>query len=201
MAGAALAALFAVFVLSRKLDLESLEPYLLTFPLVLGALVLLSAVFALIAKTNRAQAGRTVFALSMAAGMVWAGMVAFTYDLPKSFQRRYFRDQFSQAITPHIEPDSIIFSAPNGLLYGQFSRRDVRIATPKRDNYRDLEALIRFHLAAERPVYFWLEPRLKPWLQTALEKRGFWNRLHFREIFEHEYGRLIRIDRLHADGD
>ena len=118
--GCALAAVSVLLVLSPDLDVEASEPYLLTLPLGLGGLVLLSAALAQATRPKHARIGRTVFALSMVAAMVWAGLVAFAYDLPKSFQRRYFRDQFTQTITPHIAPDSIVITAPNGLLYGQF---------------------------------------------------------------------------------
>lgn len=196
--GAAVAAGFAVLVLARDLDVEAQAPYLLTVPLLLGGLTALSAALALAAQPRLARAGRNLFALSMLAALVWAGMVAFTYDLPKSFQRRYFRDQFTQSITPHIEPNSIVFAAPNGLLYGQIGRGDVRIARPVYDDYHDLAALVRFHLDRKRPVYLWLEPRGKPWLQMALNQRGLWSRLRFHSVFEHEWGRLIHIDGLRA---
>ena len=75
----------------------------------------------------------------------------------------------------------------------------MRIATPVYDDYHDLEALIQFHLDAARPVYVWLEPRSKPWLQSALQNRGLWPKLRFHQVFEHEWGRLIRIDDLRSD--
>jgi len=199
LVGSAVAALFVLVVLVPDRGIEALEPYLLTAPLLLGGLVFLSAAVALACRAGAARAGRNLFALTMIVAMVWAGMVAFAYDLPKSFQRRYYRDQFTQAVTPHIEPNSIVFTAPNGLLYGQLARGNVRVATPAYDDFHDLAALMRFHLDAARPVYLWLEPRSHPWLQTALERHGLWSRLRYHPVFDHEWGRLIRIDQLLAE--
>ena len=199
--GSAVAALFVLLVLVPKQEIAAQEPYLLTAPLLMGGLVILSAVAALACRSGAARAGRSLFALTMIVAMVWAGMVAFTYDLPKSFERRYYRHQFTQAVTPHIEPDSIVFSAPNGLLYGQLARGNVRVATPAYDDYHDLTALMRFHLDAARPVYLWLEPRSNPWLRTALERHGLWSRLRYHPVFEHAWGQLIRIDQLLTEAD
>ncbi len=142
---------------------------------------------------------RQLAALSLCITIVWSGLAAFAYDLPRSYLRRYARDQFTQAVTPHIAPDSIVFSAPNGLFYGQFARADVRIATPHRDNFHDFESLVQFHLEAGQPVYVWLGSPARPWLQTELEQRGIWTRLESHPVFEHELGRLIRVSRLRAE--
>ncbi len=197
--GLGLIAVYAVVIFPRQLEMSQQEIIYLSFPLLLAGILLVLVLLHATRLYPDVQVVRKLAALSLCITIVWSGLAAFAYDLPRSYLRRYARDQFTQAVTPHIEPDSIVFSAPNGLFYGQFARADVRIATPHRDNFHDFEWLVQFHLEAGQPVYVWLGSPARPWLQIELEQRGIWTRLESHPVFEHELGRLIRVSRLRAE--
>ena len=197
--GLCLIAVYAVALFPKQLEMSQQEMIYLSFPLLLAGILLVLALLHATGLHPNAQAVRKLAALALCVTLVWSGLIAFAYDLPRSYLRRHARDQFTQAVTPHIEPGSIVFSAPYGLFYGQFSRSDVRIATPDRDDFHDFESLARLHLEAGQPVYIWLSSAAAPWLQSELEQRGIWTRLESQPVFEHELGRLIRISRLRAE--
>jgi hypothetical protein len=197
--GLVLIAVYAVALFPKQLEISQQETIYLSFPLLLAGTLLVLALLHATGLYPNAQAVRKLAALGLCVTIVWSGLAAFAYDLPRSYGRRFARDQFTQAVTPHIEPDSIVFSAPNGLFYGQFDRADVHIATPHRDDFHDFEPLLRFHLEAGQPVYVWLGAQPRPWLQTELEQRGIWGRLEADPVFEHELGRLFRVSRLRPE--
>ncbi|MEE8535995.1 MAG: hypothetical protein V3S45_08080 [Kiloniellales bacterium] len=188
-AGIAMAALYFLFAFPGAFELERQELVFLTIPLVLAGGLLIVTVGTL---ATGSQGGRTVRRLTTAGlmtALVWAGLVAFTYDLPRSYILRQQRAAFAETLAPRIEEDSLLFVYSAGPFFGLFERGRVRIATPPYDDYRDFAGLAAFHLEAGRPVYAWLDERLT----QGLEERGLMDRLRLVTVFEEERGRLVRI--------
>lgn len=195
--GLGLIAVYLVTIFPKQFEISQQETIYLSFPLLLAGVLLVFSLLHAARLYPKGQAVRKGAALALCVTIVWSGVIAYAYDLPRSYLRRFARDQFTQAVTPHIAPNALVFSAPNGLFYGQFVRPDVRIASPNRDEFQDFEPLLRYHLDAGQPVYVWLSAEPEPWLQSELEQRGIWARLGTDQVFEHELGRMLRVSRLH----
>ncbi len=174
-AGLGTATLYLLLVASRELPLEQQEGVILSFPLVLALVVLALALgSALTRGQGRVRLrGATLSALSVS--LVWAAMVAFTYDLPTAYQLRRDRAELSSTIAGFIEPDSVIFATSGDWYYGLLSHQRVRIAVPTYDDYRDFQPLARFRLQASRPVYIWLDPAMERAVRSISGSIRPWN--------------------------
>jgi hypothetical protein len=99
-----------------------------------------------------------VTSLLLVGAFVWSGLIAFNNDLFHVFAFRQARAQVLENLRRVVEPDSIVFTnAPNNFLHLLVENR-VRIAVPSRDQFKDFDALRRFHSQRGRAIYIWLEP-------------------------------------------
>ena len=96
--------------------------------------------------------------LLLVGAFVWSGLTAFNNDFFRAFAFRHARGQVLENLGRVVEPDSIVFTnAPNNFLHLLVEDR-VRIAVPSRDQFKDFDALRRFHSERGRATYIWLEP-------------------------------------------
>ena len=102
------------------------------------------------------------------AALTWAGLVAFGYDLPRSYFVRKGRADFVKSIEHSVTPDSLLFTDATDQFFGLIDHGRVRFAVPLRDGYEGFSALTEFHLDAGRPVYLWLVPMTR----REIDKRG-----------------------------
>ena len=188
-AGIAMAALYFLFASPGVSELERQELVFLSIPLVLAGGLLIVTVGTLATGSQGGRPVRRLTAAGLMAALVWAGLVAFTYDLPRSYILRQQRAAFAETLAPRIEEDSLLFVYSGGPFFGLFERGRVRIATPSYDDYRNFAGLVAFHLEAGRPVYAWLDEHLT----QGLEEHGLMDRLRLVTVFEEERGRLVRI--------
>jgi hypothetical protein len=188
-AGAVLATVYAFFVLPYTFELERQAFFFLNLPLGLACgLLLLTLLFLRGGEASR-RALRGPMAVAMVLGFVWAGLVAYSFDLPRSYILRKDRAELSREVAPLIAPDSLLIAYSVGSFFGLLEHGRVRLATPPFDGFRDFEALVRFHLEAGRPVYLWVT---EAWTR-ALERYDVSVRLSSAPLWEQEHGRLVRI--------
>lgn len=145
------AAPLAVFLLSSP-PLAAAEPVLLSTPLWLaGALVVVTLAWCAAGARAGAVASRAAVALAVA-GMGWAATVTHLYDLPWEAGQRTAALEAREAVAELLPRDSLLVTPFVVALRGAAKGRAVRIADPTLDGYADFAPLVRFHLAAGRPV-------------------------------------------------
>jgi len=188
----AAACLYLLVVPGGDFDLGQQETIYLTLPLVIAA-VILPLVLACVLQGGRAgHRLRAATCAAVAAGGVWAAMIAFTYDAPRTYIFRAERAAFAQRLAPYIEADSILFVPSATRFFGLLEADRVRLATPAYDDYQDFRPLTEFHLAAGRAVYLWLTP---DGAQT-IEARGLLRSLSAVPLYEDPFlGSLVRLRR------
>lgn len=167
------------------------EHIFLTVPLVLAGLLggLLAA--AGIAGGAASRRLRGAACATLLVGLVWAGLVAFTYDFARTYILRALRADFSETMNAVIEPDSIIFAQNGDQFFGLIERGDVRIAMPYLDDYATFRPLVDFYLDAGRAVYVWRGPAI----EAALGERDLMGGLTVTWLYEDITGQLLRISR------
>lgn len=184
--------LFMIFVAGGDLDLARQESHYLTLPLVIAVLVLCLTLACVVRGAKAGVRLRGAASAAVAAGAIWAALVAFTYDAPRAYIWRQERDAFFQEVAPHIQPDSILFARSIDHFFDALDIPRVRLAVPTFDDFRDFRPLVDFHLAAERPVYLWLTPDV----EQAIEQDRLLESLTTVPLFEHAVlGRLVQLRR------
>lgn len=171
-------------------DMAWQETVYLTLPLVIAAVTFLLAVACVLRGGRAGLRLRGAVCAAVAAGTVWAGTVAFTYDAPRAYTFRTERAAFSRRIAPYVEPDSILFVTSWSLFFGLLDLDRVRLARPDYDDYRDFRPLAEFHLAAGRAVYFWLTPAVV----ETIETRGLFDSFTTVQLYQDPFlGRLVQL--------
>lgn len=159
----------------------------LAIAFVLGALLLLSR-FVTAGRTG-AYAGAA--SAMMFTALVWGALVSLTYDFPRSYFIRAGRVEFSKAVGPLIESDSILFAPYGDQFFGLIERGDVRFARPWKDDYATFRPLIDHHLDAGRAVYLWRTPEIA----ATLERRPLLEGLSEVTLYEQANGVLTELQR------
>ena len=123
-------------------------------------------------------------------GMIWSGTFAFAYDAPASFAVRKARAQIAEEAAPLISPDSLLIQAGNpDTMFRLIDKPKVRLAVVQPGNLGEMKELVQHHLAAGRPVYFWIEflGPLPDWLLNSVAP------LTFEPMGEFGLGKLYRM--------
>ena len=188
---------FAVFTAQflaafpRPAPMATQEGMFLTAPLLiaLGLGILLAA--SRVATLERVKALHGAAGAMMLVALVWGGLVSLTYDFPRSYFIRAGRAEFSKAVAPLIEPDSILFVQYGDQFFGLIERGDVRIAMPRLDDYASFRPLIDHHLDAGRAVYLWRTPEIA----ATLERRPLLEGLSEGTLYEQANGTLTELQR------
>jgi len=168
------------------------EMVYLTLPLVLASLLGLFLLTWSVRGGNEAPGFiRGGLVATAVAALTWAGVVAFTYDLPRSYFVRKSRADFVTSIERGVKPDSLLFTNADGLFFGLIDHGRVRIAFPMLDDYESFSSLAEFHIDAGRPVYLWLIPKI----QREIDKRGLLAPYAVTTLFRFENGRLVELKR------
>jgi hypothetical protein len=188
-AGAMVFALYLIFVLGPHLTLTQRESVFLTLPLIIALTTLILVGASLLPGAKAVQGLRGAACATVAAGLVWAGMVALANDAPRAYLWRKRQADLAREISPQIVPDSIVFVPDGGLFFGLLDKPRVRLATPSYDDYRDFRSLVDYHLEAGRPVYLWLDPRFA----ATVEERDLLHALRTDALYEHRLGVLVRV--------
>ena len=157
------------FILSPMFDtLEDQEFLYLTFPLILalilGILVILREVNRITGEGQKMISQTTLVLLCV--GMVWAGLVEFFYDYPLVRRTRKYNFEAATVAADLVDDDSLLFSTFVDPFFGMIERRQIRIANPLGDNFRDFPALAAFHLKQGRSVYAAFHPQEWKQLKT-----------------------------------
>lgn len=159
----------------------------LAIAFVLGVLLLLSRFVA--AGRSGTYAGAA--SATMFTALVWGALVSLTYDFPRSYFIRAGRVEFSKAVGPLIESDSILFAPYGDQFFGLIERGDVRFARPWKDDYATFRPLIDFHLDAGRKVYLWRPPEIS----EALRDRSLLGDLATLPVYRDQTGELVELRR------
>ncbi len=151
---------------SGGVDALFTEQVHLTLPLLLAGALTLACLY--VGSREAGPGARTLAACLCALGLVWAGLVAYTYDLPAIARHRAYNRQVARIAAPLIEGRALVFSNfvdPLGLLIER--EETLHIADPALDGYRELRGLVDAHLDAGYNVYGLLGP--KRWVTLAEE--------------------------------
>lgn len=140
------------------------ELFYLTFPLILGAVIMLTLT---IREIGHPALGKFypvlstfynpltwIAILTIFATMMWAGLVEFFYDYPVVRRYRMFTFDVATTSAAAIPDDSLLFVEYGVPFWGvKEFRRQLRIAYPYRDNFRSFHELAAFHFKHGRAVY------------------------------------------------
>ncbi len=189
ISGLAVVACYLFFVAGRDFSLPQEETVYLTVPMALASTLLVLAAAYLYRGREVGLVLRGATATALVVGLIWAGMVAFTHDAPRSYAWRQLRGDLVRNLASHVEPDSIVFASINDDIWGLLEVRRVRLATPSYDDYKDFRPLVDHHLQAGRPVYLWLYPDFA----AAIEERNLLEALHRETLYQHRLGVLVRV--------
>jgi hypothetical protein len=99
---------------------------------------------------------RGTSAILLVGSLVWSGMTAFENDYLRTFLLRAKRADMNVRLARVVEPDSIIFTSTQNSFYRLVIDQRVRIAVPWFDDFRDFQALRKFHAARGHATYVWL---------------------------------------------
>ena len=97
--------------------------------------------------------------------MIWAGLVALCYDYPLTQRIRQADLQTATKLAPLLADDAIIFTRQPASFFILIDYLRLRIADPRRDNFRDFPALMTFYLHKGRAVYAMFSPPRWKYLQ------------------------------------
>jgi 4-amino-4-deoxy-L-arabinose transferase-like glycosyltransferase len=187
--GAILVAAFFFAIFPRAFPLGWQELLFLSLPLGLAGGLLVLVLLHMLGGPERRPALRGPLVAFFALSLTWSGVMAYGHDLPRSYALRKNRTDLTASVAPLIEPDSLLIAYSVGSFFGLLEEPRIRLATPPFDDFRDFEALVRFHLDAGRPVYLWVD---RAW-QEQVEARGLAGRLETRPLWKHQFGRLERL--------
>jgi hypothetical protein len=194
LAGAAAGALYVVgiifgpAILWGPMTIEWQETVFLSLPLVVAAIAL---ILLLVQAVKPRAALRCAAAATLAVALVWSGMVAFTYDFPRSDAWRKERANLTETLARFIQKDSVVVSANPHLFYSLPDDRRVRIALPLRDDFEDFHRLIEFHLGRNPAVYIWITETMEP--ETG--SRRLLDSYVVTRLYEHRWGVFAQLDR------
>lgn len=182
-AGCAAAAAFVIQGFHRLLERapDAAEDAVLGVPLVLAAACGATALAVALRGERAGRALQTATGAAAAAALVWAGLVAFSYDYRAARWLREYNAGLSGLAAEVVQPDSIVFTTHPDPFCGLLTANRVRIALPRRDRFADFRPLVDFHLAAGRPVYGAFPPDL--W--AMLRRRTWLDGLEVETLREH----------------
>jgi len=175
----------------QPVGIAAQEHIFLTLPLVIAGLLggLLAA--GSVAPDGIRRRLRGAACAVLLVGLVWGGLVSYTYDFARTYILRSLRAEFSEKVNPLIEPNAIIFVQNGDQFFGLIDRGDVRIAMPYLDDYASFRELIDFHLDVGHPVYIWEGSDI----EKALENRDLMSGLSVAQLYEDITGRLLKVSR------
>jgi len=164
------------------------EFFILSLPLLMaGVLAVLSVIVLLDGqwqfKFHCIKGLRRCASIVFLAAMVWAGSVVFFYDYPLERAEREDNYNVAAKVGQVISDDSIIFVYFPDPYFGLIEHRDIRIAVPNRDRYRDFGRLVAWHLDHDRPVYtsFKVHNAPKDWVIQDIKGEHFLYRIRKAE--------------------
>ncbi|MCG8695689.1 MAG: hypothetical protein MI806_31135 [Minwuiales bacterium] len=195
LSGIGLFVAYALLVAAGPMSIGVQEHVYLSVPMAIAAvgLALTAAVSAFRISPSANLKGACAVAVTL--GFVWAGLVGFTYDLPRSAGWRAMGVSLAEMFDPVVEPDSLLFVRNPDPFFGLLTDKQVRLALPDNDRMAGVRALADFHLDAGRPVYAWLDPDFA----EVAEDRGLFAGLTEVTLLETEWGPLVRLVR-NGDG-
>ena len=164
------------------------EAIFLSLPLGIAAIALALVLGSMVKPGVRVRSAATAV---LAVGLVWSGMVAFTYDFPRAYGLRKERAKIAVSLTRVMEDDSIVFSATPHPFYGLPDDLRLRVALPKRDDFRDFFPLVEFNLDRNRAVYVWNTDLM----EQQVRDRGLFNAYAVVPLYEHRWGTLVQLAR------
>jgi 4-amino-4-deoxy-L-arabinose transferase-like glycosyltransferase len=152
LAGGGLAAAAIFFSSVRSgLPIESLEKPLLSFPLVLGGLLLVCVLGSAASGAVWRERMAAAAASCAAAGLVWSGLVAFLYDVPHHRRQRENNLATGLVIAKSIPPGSTLFTAPYiDPVMKVLDTPDVWVAFPAQDGFEGFPVVLDGSLARGR---------------------------------------------------
>ncbi len=162
------------------------ESVFLTLPLGIAAC---ASVLLLAHLTKPGLIPRQVLPAVLAVGLVWSGLVAFTYDFPRAYASRKDQAAISHILVPFIEQDSLVITFGAHYFSALPADRRVRIAKPQRDDFKDFHPLAAFHLDRNRAVYVWVNALMEKYAQ----ERGLFHDYAVVPVYEHPSGTLVRL--------
>jgi len=147
----------AYWILTRQLfpDMDDLEFPLLTLPLILAGLlmVLLTAGESLRGVTFLIPVRRAALG-TLAVGLSWSCLVAFSYDYPHHRYRRTFNYVVGGEALQVVPPDSILFMYPQTDPFLRLSEAEhVRFGFPQYDQFKDFPRLVDGYLRRGKRVF------------------------------------------------
>lgn len=170
------------------------EFVVLNTPLAIAALLLvLSLVWAV--SSGRTPAAttrlRALTAVTLTAGLAWAGAVSYGYDATRAIQTRAARAALSAEPVGLVSTDSLVLVDYPDSLFHTIAKDRVRLAMIDVDDLSRTRPLIDHHLKAGRAVYLWVEPGNIEAVDRATGASG----LKIDTLHENALGRLSRIGR------
>lgn len=157
-------------------DPASLEPWLLSVPLVLALLLAGAAVPA-----RKMEPLRAAGALFLGGALAWGCLTTYLYDLPWSARQRASTVRMTSRVGGSV-PDRALLVSPFVVGLGDLAGRGGRVvADPTRDGFADAASLVRDHLGRGRPVFGLMpEDAWRRWLGSPeaveLERIVIWAR-------------------------
>lgn len=190
-AGIVLFLAYASLVIAGPMSTNVEEVVYLTLPMAVAAAAFLLTILFSIQRTAALPGVQGACAVFVMLGFVWAGLMGFTYDLPRSVDWRATGVSLAESFDPVIERDSLLFVRNPDPFFGLLADKQVRLALPENDRMAGVRALADFHLDAGRPVYVWLDPDFE---ETAASL-GLFDGLTKLLLIETEWGPLVRLVR------
>ncbi len=175
---AATAIVFSVLMVLGHRAGEGAEPIIIqeivfrAIPLVLFATGLCLSLGVAISREAAWPQLRGISTILLVGSLVWSGMTAFENDYLRTFLLREKRADMNVRLAHVVEPDSIIFTSTQNSFYRLVIDQRVRIAVPWFDDFRDFQALRKFHAARGHATYVWLDEGMS---EAIRENRLFEN--------------------------
>ena len=147
-------AVVAYWALSRAWDgsPESTETVVLGVPLGIAGVCAGTSLLLALRGERAGSLLRAGTGAAAAAALVWAGLVAFTYDYPAARWLRGYNATLSTLAGEVVRPDSIVFTTHPDPFCGLLDAERVRIALPRRDRFADQRLGERHQPAAAGPL-------------------------------------------------
>jgi hypothetical protein len=110
--------------------------------------------------SGRWRAAPAALLAVVAAGITWAGFLAYEYDATWSRELRTTNLLHAVAVAEHVPEGALLFgSYPDWFATVKNLRPGVAVAFPRQDQYADFRGLALHWLAAGRPVFAVLAPQ------------------------------------------
>ncbi len=180
---------YALLIVAGPMSIGLQEHVYLSIPMVFAAVGLGLAVTVSAVRIGSQANLRGACAVAVTLGFVWAGLVGFTYDLPRAVGWRAVGVSLAEMFDPVIERDSLLFVRNPDPFFGLLTDKHVRLALPDNDRMAGVRALADFHLDAGRPVYVWLDPDF----EEIAADRGLFAGLTKLTLLETQWGPLVRL--------